>query len=61
MIPLDYGRSFIISNATRNEVRFWAESRTRIIDDKTGLSEDYIQVGSCKGERAIRCGRSIIR
>jgi hypothetical protein len=53
MIPLDYGRSFILSDAARNEVRFWVESRTRIIDEQTGVSEDYIQVGSCKGERTF--------
>jgi hypothetical protein len=33
-----------------NEVRFWAESRTRIVDEETGKSEDYIQTGSCKSE-----------
>jgi len=53
MIPLDYGRSFILSTAARNEVRFWVESRTRIIDERTGQHEDYIQVGSCKGERTF--------
>jgi hypothetical protein len=53
MIPLNYGRSFIISTAARNEVRFWVESRTRIIDERTGGSEDYVQVGSCKGERTF--------
>ena len=53
MVPLDYGRSFILSNATRNEVRFCVESRTRIIDERTGMHEDYIQVGSCKGERTF--------
>ncbi|NKB71208.1 MAG: hypothetical protein GKR89_29400 [Candidatus Latescibacteria bacterium] len=53
MIPLDYGRSFILSTAARNEVRFWVESRTRIIDEQTGAHEDYIQVGSCKGERTF--------
>ena len=53
MKPLDYGRSFIIGTAARNEVRFWVESRTRIIDERTGVHEDYIQVGSCKGERTF--------
>ena len=53
MTPLDYGRSFILSNAARNEVRFWVESRTRIIDERSGVHEDYIQVGSCKGERTF--------
>ncbi len=50
MIPLDYGRSFLIGKAPENEVRFWVESRTRIIDEKLGQYEDYVQVGSCKSE-----------
>ena len=50
MKPLDYGRSFLIGNMPANEVRFWAESRTRIVDEQTGKSEDYIQTGSCKSE-----------
>ena len=50
MIPLDYGRSFLIGKAPENEVRFWVESRTRIIDEKSGQCEDYVQVGSCKSE-----------
>ena len=28
MIPLDYGRSFLIDKASTNEVRFWVESRS---------------------------------
>ena len=50
MTPLDYGRSFLIGNDPGNEVRFWVESRTRIIDQASGQSEDYVQVGSCKSE-----------
>lgn len=50
MKPLDYGRSFLIGLADWNEVRFWAESRTRIIDEKAGTHEDYVQTGSCKTE-----------
>ena len=50
MIPLDYGRSFLIGKAPENEVRFWVESRPRIIDEKSGQCEDYVQVGSCKSE-----------
>lgn len=50
MIPLDYGRSFLIGKAPSNEVRFWVESRTRIIDGRTGATEDYLQAGSCKSE-----------
>jgi len=53
MIPLDYGRSFIIGNTPNNEVRFWVESRTRLIDDRTGAQEDYLQCGSCKSENTF--------
>ena len=53
MNPLDYGRSFLIGRAPANEVRFWAESRTRLIDELTGRSEDYIQAGSCKSENTF--------
>lgn len=50
MTPLDYGRSFLIGTAPMNEVRFWVESRTRMIDEKTGAIEDYYQCASCKSE-----------
>jgi hypothetical protein len=50
MIPLDYGRSFLIGKWSENEVRFWAESRTRIVDEQTGVAEDYIQAAACKSE-----------
>ena len=53
MTPLDYGRSFLIGNEPENEVRFWVESRTRIIDEASGQSEDYVQVGSCKSEHTF--------
>jgi len=53
MTPLDYGRSFLIGNGPGNEVRFWVESRTRIIDEETGGCEDYIQAGSCKSENTF--------
>ncbi len=53
MIPLDYGRSFLIGRAPANEVRFWVESRTRLIDAERGTSEDYLQVGSCKSENTF--------
>ena len=48
--PLDYGRSFLIGRWPGNQVRFWVESRTRIIDEKAGTHEDYVQTGSCKTE-----------
>ena len=50
MRPLDYGRSFLLGNEPENEVRMWVESRTRITDENSGASEDYIQTGSCKSE-----------
>ncbi|MBT5871927.1 MAG: hypothetical protein HOH43_00800 [Candidatus Latescibacteria bacterium] len=50
MIPLDYGRSFLIGTAAFNEVRFWVESRMMLLDDATGDSEQYIQAASCKSE-----------
>lgn len=56
MKPLDYGLSFLIGKAPWNEVRFWIESRTRIIDEKTGKKEDYIQAGSCKSEDTFGSG-----
>ena len=50
MKPLDYGRSFLLGKSPENEVRFWVESRTRIIDERDGRTEDYIQCASCKSE-----------
>lgn len=50
MIPLDYGRSFVIGKAPENEVRLWVESRTRIIDEREGRTVDYVQCASCKSE-----------
>lgn len=50
MKPIDYGLSFVIGKSEWNEVRFWVESRTRIINESTGKHEDYIQCGSCKSE-----------
>ncbi|MCX5658935.1 MAG: hypothetical protein NTW19_04345 [Planctomycetota bacterium] len=47
---LDYGQSFLMGKWTENRVRFWVESRTRIIDERTGRTEDYIQCASCKSE-----------
>ncbi len=50
MHPLDYGLSFLHGTAKWNSVRFWVESRTRIIDEKTGRFEDFLQCASCKSE-----------
>ncbi len=53
MRPLDYGHSFVLGKGPGNEVRMWVESRTRITDESTGVSEDYVQTGSCKSEEVF--------
>jgi len=53
MVPLDYGRSFICNTAPVNAVRFWVESRTRVIDERAGTWTDYHQCGSCKSENTF--------
>jgi hypothetical protein len=50
---LDYGRSFIRGTKPANNVRFWVESRTTIIDDANGTSTDYFQCASCKSENTF--------
>lgn len=50
MKPIHYGLSFISGCNPENSVRFWVESRLRVIDEKTGRTEDYYQCGSCKAE-----------
>ena len=51
LVPLDYGLSFLSGVAEWNRVRFWVESRTRIIDTRNGgRYEDYLQCASCKSE-----------
>lgn len=53
MIPLNYERSFVITKWPDNEIRFWIESRTRIIDERNGAEEDYLQCASCKSEETF--------
>ena len=53
MLPLDCGLSFICHNAPINSVRFWVESRTRIIDDRDGTWTDFYQCGACKSENTF--------
>ena len=53
MKPLGYGRSFICHEAPENSVRFWVESRTRILDDQAGRWADYYQCGFCKSEKTF--------
>lgn len=50
LTPLDYGLSFLSGVAEWNRVRFWVESRTRVVDTRTGKHEDYLQCASCKSE-----------
>ncbi len=50
LTPLDYGRSFLVGRWPANEVRFWIESRTRVVDARRGVVEDYLQCGACKSE-----------
>lgn len=53
MRPLDYGLSYICHSAEFNSVRFWVESRTRIIDERSGSWTDYHQCASCKSENTF--------
>ena len=50
---IDYGQSFISGTASSNRVRFWVESRTRILDERTGKPRDYYQCASCKSENTF--------
>lgn len=50
---LDYGLSFICNSASFNSVRFWIESRTTLIDDKTGQRVEFYQAASCKSENTF--------
>ena len=53
MIPIDYGRSFVIGTAAFNECRFWIESRLRIVDERENREEVYLQGASCKSEHTF--------
>jgi hypothetical protein len=50
---IDYGRSFFCNTAEFNSVRMWIESRTTIIDPKTGTTIVYYQGASCKSENTF--------
>ncbi|MBM3765847.1 MAG: hypothetical protein FJW32_10690 [Acidobacteria bacterium] len=50
MEPIDYGRSFLQGKWAENRVRFWVESRTRIIGPEV---IDYYQCASCKSENTF--------
>ena len=51
--PIDYGRSFLQGKWAENRVRFWIESRTRIIDPESAAPIDYHQCASCKSENTF--------
>lgn len=48
---LDYGRSFVCGTASFNNVRFWVESRTVLIDGEQ--RHEFLQFGSCKSENTF--------
>jgi hypothetical protein len=50
---IDYGRSFVCNTLEANSVRMWIESRTTIIDPKSGTSTVYYQCASCKSENTF--------
>ncbi|MDE0298719.1 MAG: hypothetical protein OXN17_08815 [Candidatus Poribacteria bacterium] len=50
MRPLDYSKTYLLGTNPENEVRFWVESRTRVIDERSGKTEDFLQCASCKSE-----------
>ena len=50
---IDFGRSFFCNTAEFNSVRMWIESRTTIIDPKSGASTVYYQGASCKSENTF--------
>jgi len=50
MRPIDYGRSFVTTDADFNSPRFLVESRCRIADGPSGDSETFCQCASCKSE-----------
>lgn len=50
---IDYGKSFLCNTAEFNSVRMWIESRTTIIDSKSGKSTIYYQGASCKSENTF--------
>lgn len=53
MEPIDYGRSFLQGKWAENRVRFWVESRTRILTPDSRDPIDYYQCGSCKSENTF--------
>ena len=51
--PLDYGRSFLQGKWADNRVRFWIESRTRLLRPDNPQPIDYYQCASCKSENTF--------
>lgn len=50
---IDYGGSFYCNTAEFNSVRMWIESRTVIINEKSGKEHIYYQGASCKSENTF--------
>jgi len=52
MKSCDFSRSFItfVTNNRSNNARIQVEARCEMLDEKTGESEDFYLVASCKGE-----------
>ncbi len=50
---IDYGSSFYCNTAEFNSVRMWIESRTVIINEKSGKEHIYYQGASCKSENTF--------
>lgn len=48
---LDYGRSFVFGSAPFNNVRFWVESRTILLDGDQKY--ECLQFGACKSENTF--------
>jgi hypothetical protein len=50
---LNYGRSFLRGTKAFNNVRFWIESRTTIINEATETVQTFYQCASCKSENTF--------
>ncbi len=50
MEPIDYGVSFVRGSDPDNAPRLWVESRCRLVDERSGDEEEYVQTASCKSE-----------
>ena len=57
MNVIDYGASFIHGSVPENRIRFWVESRTRIIEEGRELCEvyHYSEVKSFPAKNTLFC------